>query len=171
MKNTYRLLLRYICRNDYDEVSVILKEKDLDVLYDSGTFFNVSIESDSYGIVKYLLKYFEKEQLSTYKEGSDGYHILKNKMRDILRTAVEDIELSTEMKQVLFPYLNFEDSDSDIANLSDVSVESLDIKEKSTPSENLLTEENLRIFNQEFTSQDAHEESKLTGDLQESDIT
>ncbi|CAG9312734.1 unnamed protein product [Blepharisma stoltei] len=130
-----------------------LDNTELDMTYNEGEFFILCIRNNSYDILNSLLGYFEENQLNVYKSSFNEYHILKNQMRDILRTAVKDVELSTEMKQVLSPYLNFEDSDSDIANLSDVSAESLDIKEKLNPSENLLTEENLRILNQKFAPQ------------------
>ncbi len=87
---------------------LLLLNKNLDILHDNGSYFIRAVESNSADIVKSLLDYFEKNQLSAYKEGCHEYHILKNKMHDILEMAIEDVELSLEMKQVLSSYLDFE---------------------------------------------------------------
>ncbi len=82
---------------------------DLDLMYDNGTFFNMAIENNNYDIVKTLLDYFTKNQLSDYEESTYEYSNLKSKMRNVLETAIEDVPLSEEMKQVLSSYISFDD--------------------------------------------------------------
>lgn len=148
-------------------VDVLQKNVALDVTHNNGKFFILAIENNSPTIVKLLLDYFEKNQLSLHKANFYEYHILKNKMRDILEIAIEDVELSPEMKEALSSYLNFEDSNNDIENLSDLSGNSFDIEEHNTLTKSLLTEENLTRFTREFVSQekiDYGEEIQLIGE-------
>lgn len=112
MKTNYKLLSRYICRNDNKEVLALLEnDTSLDVMHDEGTFFNMSIESGYTEIVQTLLDYFNKSQLAKYQNGSTEYLLLKTKIRDILEIAIEDVNLSEEMKKVLSSYIDFEGSE------------------------------------------------------------
>ncbi len=90
-------------------VTLLNRKNDLDLTYDNGTFFNMSIENNSYDIVKVLLEYFERNQLNAYKQGSYEYSLLKGKMRNILEQAIEYNDISLEMKNILSPYLDFND--------------------------------------------------------------
>jgi len=112
VKTNYKLLSRYICRNDHKEVLILLEQDtSLDMGHDEGTFFNMSIESGNTKIVQTLLDYFNKNQLAKYTSSSTEYLLLKTKMRDMLEVAIEDVSLSEEMKQVLSPYIDFEGSE------------------------------------------------------------
>ena len=89
--------------------NILNKNTDLDLTYNEGEFFTLAIEGNSVEIVKTLLDYFNNNQLAKYKSGSIEYLLLKNKMRDILEIAIEDVSLSEEMDEVLNPYLPKED--------------------------------------------------------------
>lgn len=82
---------------------------NLDLTYDNGTLFTMSIENNSYDILKVLLEYFEQNQLSAYKQGSYEYSLLKGKIRNILEQAIECTDISLEMQKILSPYLDFND--------------------------------------------------------------
>ncbi len=90
-------------------INLLNKNTNLDLMYDNGTFFKMAIENNSHDIIKVLLDYFEENQLSAYKENSYEYSILKGKMRDILKFAINSVELSSETQKVLSSYLDFHD--------------------------------------------------------------
>ena len=156
---------------------VLSKNVDLDLLFDKGTFFNMSIENNSCDIVNSLLNYFNSNQLAKYTTGSTEYLLLKNKLRDILEVAIEDVELSQGMKEMLSSYLDFEGSEHDDSfsdnneqthdDLADqkqfaplkksYSVNSLHNSTFDNSQENLLTEENLK----RLSTQSSEEKLKL----------
>ncbi len=117
MKENYRLLSRYIRRNDFDEVLKILrKDQNLDVMHDDGTLFWVSIEDHNIKITEALLEYFEENQLNKYSKGSNEYHELKKQMQHILEIAIEDVELAKEMQELLSKYIDFTDEEEEREN-------------------------------------------------------
>jgi hypothetical protein len=119
MKNYINLGNR-ISWGDKELVNDILSaQKDLDVLHGDGTYFNRAIEDNNHDIVQSLLSYFDKNQLSAYQEGSYEYSELRDKLQSILEAAIEEVDLSEEMKQALVSYIKFEDSiHSDFYNSS-----------------------------------------------------
>ena len=138
------ILYSFCCRNDTDQVKTIFKRfnkntDELDALYSHGWLFNIAISKNNVEICKMLLDFFENKQ---FPIKNNEYAEAKEKLKEILENATDSIELSPEMKQVLSPYLNFEDSDSDIADLSDVGVDGLDFEENLPTVGSLLTKEN-----------------------------
>lgn len=106
----YSKLSDRIAWNNYDLVIDILQRNiSLDMIHDKGKFFILAVEDNNPTIIKLLLDYFENNQLSAYKLHSYEYSILKGKMRDILKMAIEDVELSSETQKVLSSYLDFND--------------------------------------------------------------
>jgi hypothetical protein len=144
--------------------NILNKNIDLDLTYNEGEFFTLAIESNSVEIIKTLLDYFNNNQLAKHTSGTTEYLLLKNKLRSALETAIEDVELSQEMKKVLSPYIDFESSENNDSFLEDEHLDNyLTSKDqikvstlKKSPSENdlhstfdnskenLLTEENLK---------------------------
>lgn len=96
--------------------SILNKNIDLDLTYNEGEFFTLAIENNSVEIIKTLLDYFNEHHLSKYTSGSKEYLLLKNKMRDILEVAIEDVNLSEEMKEILSPHIDFEGSEDGTIN-------------------------------------------------------
>jgi hypothetical protein len=100
-------------RISWQDIELVAKflslNNNLDILYDNGTYFIRAIENNNYDIVETLLSYFKKNQLKQYKIGSFEYSSLNQQMYNIIRTAIEDTELSQDMEKLLHPYLNFED--------------------------------------------------------------
>jgi succinate dehydrogenase flavin-adding protein (antitoxin of CptAB toxin-antitoxin module) len=118
--SNYQKLSTYICwNNNYSLkwVSDVLKsDESLDVMQDDGKLFWVSIELGNIEITKALLDYFEEHQLSKYQEDIAEYHLLKCKMRDILEVAIEDVELTKEMEELLSKYIDFSDENEEREN-------------------------------------------------------
>ena len=90
---------------------LLLLNKNLDVLHDNGSYFIRAIESNSYDIVNTLLDYFQSNQLSKYEPRTYEYSSLKKKMHDIVKLAIEDVDLTKEMQKILTPYLPQEEED------------------------------------------------------------
>jgi hypothetical protein len=110
----------------------------------------MAVEDNNIEIVNILLDYFNDNQLVKYTTGSAEYLLLKNKLRDILEIAIEDVDLSQEMKEVLSSYIDFEgsknnDSFSDIDQT--IFTENFN---KDVVSNNLLNAEILKKFETEI---------------------
>jgi hypothetical protein len=143
--------------NDKSLVSDLLeRNKDLDITYKDGKFFIMAVEDNNIEIVKILLDYFNYNQLVKYTTGSVEYLLSKNKLKDILEIAIEDVNLSQEMKEVLSPYIDFEGSEHNTLNdsFSDIDqttfIQNVD---KDTASNNFLNKEVLKKFEAEQNSQ------------------
>ena len=85
----------------------INKLKNLDIMFEDGVLFQMSIDNGSSDILKTLLKYFENTQ---YPVKDQVYKGAKEKLTGILESAIDEIELPKEIKEVLAPYIDFEDS-------------------------------------------------------------
>ena len=135
---------------------ILSKNKSLDLLYRDGKFFNMAIETDCIDIVVSLVNYFNNYQLAKYTSGTAEYLLLKSKLRSALETAIEDIDISQGMKEVLSPYIDFEDSEHNTLNdsFSDIDqttfIQNVD---KDAASNNFLNEEVLKKFEAEQNSQ------------------
>jgi hypothetical protein len=123
MKNLNKEHIRlsdFIASNRGDLVSDILSNtKDLDMTYSDGNFFRLAIDNNNHSVTRDLLSYFESNQLSQCKPSSIKYILLKDKIKNILEVAVEDVELSQGMKGILSPYIDFEGSERDSDFLED----------------------------------------------------
>ena len=103
------------CRwNETERVVRILNNfKDIDVLYENGSFFDFAISKNNFEICKSLLDYFENKQ---FPVKNVQYQEEKSKLIEILENASDSVELSIEMKNILSPYINFESSEDDRLN-------------------------------------------------------
>ena len=101
--------LYHYCRRDYTEKAVAILEKsnDIDIFYEDGIFFKFAISKSNVEVCKSLLEYFNNKQFPVKNQ---GYEEAKEKLTGILENATDGIELSKEMKEVLAPYIDFEDS-------------------------------------------------------------
>lgn len=107
----YIHLSDYITWNDYNLVTKELSQLiELDVLYDNGRFFKFAILENNYEIFEALLKYFKENQLNKYEINSEEYNNLNNQLIEILENAIDGVDISPEMQQVLSPYINFDNS-------------------------------------------------------------
>jgi len=142
-------------------MSILNNNKELDITYNEGEFFIIAIKNNSVDIVKALLDYFKSNQLanstiSRIEDMSKEAQLLITKIRNILDVATQDIDLSKEMKEVLSPYIDFEDSEHNTLNdsFSDIDqttfIQNVD---KDATSNNFLNEEILKKFEAEQNSQ------------------
>jgi hypothetical protein len=132
-------LYTFCCQNNTYNTELMLKTfKELDVLYEEGSFFNFAISKNNIEICKALLDYFENKQFpikdAKYEEG-------KNKLKEILENATDSIELSSEMKHELSPYLDFEgDLDSRLQEFNKVENSDYQLWINSLQTENRISE-------------------------------
>jgi len=149
-----------IAAKKYDMVMNILNNKGIDVTYNEGEFFILAIKNNSTNIVKSLLDYFKKSQLTSYDTSrvenmSREDQLLTSKVRNVLDIAIQDVDLSQEMKEILSPYIDFEGSEHDTLNdsFSDEYITSsptnLNKTNSNTSNPNILNEGILRRFNAE----------------------
>jgi hypothetical protein len=85
----------------------------LDMTCDDGELFILSIRKDNVEVTKLLLEYYKNHQLSQFSVGSSEYNILQFHFNDAIRTATEGRTLSSEMKALLSPYIDFEGNECD----------------------------------------------------------
>lgn len=149
MKEYIKLGNRISAQNEDLVKDILSSNNNLDVLHGKGTFFIRSIENNNIKIVEALLEYFEKNQLSKYDSRSIEYYNLKTQLIEIIDIAIDEVNLSSEMKEILSPYIDFEGSEHDTLNdsFSDIDQTTF-IKNfnKDAVSKNLLNEEILRKF-------------------------
>jgi hypothetical protein len=141
------------CRwNDSKNVKKLLKKSsDIDILDDRGIFLRLAISGNNLEILKSLLTYFEEKQFSTK---NTEYHQVREKLVEILENATDSIELSPEIKEVLSPYIDFENSDhntlndsfSDLENLLGFSTEEIhpQVEEHNTTTNVVLSGNNIQ---------------------------
>lgn len=114
MKNTieHGSLVSAICSNNLRSVSyTLLNNKNLDLLYKEGKLFDFTISKDNPDTLKLLLNYFEDVQYPDH--GSKEYEDARDELCKILEKAIEDIKLTREMKDVLYPYVEDMSESSD----------------------------------------------------------
>jgi hypothetical protein len=139
MLNTYKskevTLYNYIRRNDLKGVEDILYYNDrLDVVSEK-KYFNMAISNQNVQIVEVLINYFNNVQLVKHKHNQIECLLLKKQLHDVLEYAVEDVEISEEMKKLLSPYLEFGD-DNDCEYEKDVDEVLSDIEHEETTGNN-----------------------------------
>lgn len=106
----YSKLVDRVCWKDLDLIDDILRDNDdLNLTYQDGRLFVLSVENGSVEIVKTLLTYFENNQLNKYPNNSKEYWALKHSLRHILERAVTGVNITKEMKDTLAPYVDFEE--------------------------------------------------------------
>lgn len=152
--SNYTKLADRVSDNRLSMVQYMLnKDNSLDLTYDNGTYFRMSIENNSYDIVKVLLDYFEENQLSEYTEGSAEYLSLKGKLQDIITDIAEDNDnISPKLKDVIQPYLLDQVSTTDSLNKdSDIS----------DPIDNFYPDKHFS----DNSTQDSTPEKELSGDI------
>jgi len=137
MKNSYKLLRKYVCRVDgeSDLSEVLGADPGLDITSNEGELLILAIGGGNTAMLKLLLGYFHDNQLRQYKADSLEYLTLKKKMHEILEIAIEDVKLSDSMKEILADYINFDDNSSDVAMEEILKKSSIDALEESYGSE------------------------------------
>ena len=103
-----KILYNNFCWNEQKEVIKILSTcSNIDVFYKNGIFFEFALSKGNIDICNALLNYFENKQFpiknKAYEEG-------KTKLTEILENITDEMKLTSEMKKVLSPYIDFEDS-------------------------------------------------------------
>lgn len=143
--------------------NILNKNLDLDLTYNEGEFFTLAIESNSVEIIKTLLDYFNNNQLEKYPSGSTEYLLLKNKIIDILDIAIEDVDLSEEMKQVLSPYMRIEDNENEGSSKSVCQEE--DVQNHSGESTQVTLEDEHSLLSESGLAQYTTEHARDIKDL------
>jgi len=118
MKNI--LLSDYVSWDDTRKVSDMLNQhKDIDLTYDDGLYFKLSIKHNNIKILNSLLQHYEQTNL---KGNSDSleYKVAKYKLQQILQDAVNTP--SKEIQELLEKYLPKEDvnSEQDLSDLENL---------------------------------------------------
>ena len=111
MKNI--LLSDYVSWDDTKKVSDMLNQyKDIDLTYDDGLYFKLSIKHDNSKMLNVLLQYYEQTKLKGNFDSIE-YKVAKCKLQQILQDAENTFRLSKESQVVLEKYLlKEEDEDS-----------------------------------------------------------
>lgn len=126
--------------------SILTKSNDLDVLHEDGILFRFAISKGNVEICKSLLEYFENKQFPLKNK---DYEEVKEKLTEILENAIDEVELSPEMQEVLRPYVNFDNSFED--RLNDSFLNEIDLPiEREDGNNTILTEEVLNDFQEQI---------------------
>jgi len=121
--STNKMLYDFCRWNDTKKVQELLDfSDDINILYDNGGFFDFAISKGNVEICKSLLNYFETKQ---FPIKNTEYQEAKEKLVEILENATDSIELSPEIKEVLLPYIDFENSEHNTLNDSFSNLEDL----------------------------------------------
>jgi len=149
-------LYTFFCTNNTINIKKTLELfSEIDVLYEEGIFFNFAISKGNVDVCKALLNYFENKQ---FPVKSENYKEAKEKLIEILENITNEMELSSEMKEILLPYVDFEGSehndsfsDDDLKDQTEFttfkkshSANDLNNSTFDNSKEILLTEENLK---------------------------
>lgn len=103
MKNI--MLADYVSWDDNKKVSEVLnQERDIDLLYDDGIYFKLSIKHDNVKMLNFLLQYYEQTNFK-----SSEYKTAKYNLQQVLKDAVNTFALSEEIQEVLVKYLPTEE--------------------------------------------------------------
>ena len=140
--------LYHYCRRNFTEkaIDILEKSKDIDILYEEGVFFRFAISKGNVEICKSLLEYFENKQFPLKNK---DYEEVKEKLTEILENAIDEVELSPEMQEVLRPYVNFDNSFED--RLNDSFLNEIDLPvEREDGNNTILTEEVLNDFQEQI---------------------
>jgi len=101
-------LYTFFCTDNTNNIKKVLEcFNEIDILYENGIFLEFAISKGNVDICSALLNYFEDKQFSIK---SRDYEEAKDKLIEILENITSDMQLASEMKQVLSPYIDFEDS-------------------------------------------------------------
>lgn len=102
------IIYNFCCSDDTKYVNTLLSNfDDIDILYKNGILFDIAIGNKNTEICKSLLEYFEEKQFAVK---NDRYEKAKEKLIEILENAIDDLDIPLEMKEVLSPYINFDNS-------------------------------------------------------------
>ena len=100
---------------------------DVDVLYNEGIFFDFAISKGNTDILEALLTYFENKQ---FPEKNNDYEEAKTKLIKLLKNAIDQVDLPARIKELLNPYIDFEEStdsrEHDFDQFDDINFETND---------------------------------------------
>lgn len=113
------ILADYVSWDDTKKVSDMLNRyKNIDLVYDDGIYFKLSIKHDNIKMLNFLLQYYEQTNLKG-DSNSLEYKVAKHKLQQILQDAVNTFTPSKEIQEVLEKYLPKEDDVNSEQDLSD----------------------------------------------------
>jgi hypothetical protein len=114
------ILADYVSWDDTKKVSDMLdRYKNIDLVYDDGIYFKLSIKHDNIKILNFLLQYYEQTNLKG-DFNSIEYKVAKHKLQQILQDAVNTFTPSKEIQEVLEKYLPKEEDINSEQDLSDL---------------------------------------------------
>lgn len=144
MKNiiVYTKLSNYCSWDQTENLDRVLSQNtDIDLTYNDGIYFRLSIKHNSIKMLNSLLQYYEQNNLKG-DSNSLEYKVAKYKLQQILQDAVNTFNPSKEIQEVLEKYLPKEaDSDSE-QELEDIIIPTFNAGGITTE----LTESNIRKF-------------------------
>jgi len=118
----YDLLILYYKLRDVKKVSEILQKAEeagevVDILYDENYFIGLAIAHQYVGVLKVLVKYYERKYLTDEIEKSNYHEYLYRKqlLSDAIENAIDSTftEPTPEVLEIIKPYMPVKNDDSD----------------------------------------------------------
>ena len=147
MKNiiVYTKLSNYCSWDQTENLDRILSQNvGIDLTYNNGIYFRLSIKHNNTKILNSLLQYYERTNLKGYFESIE-YKVAKHKLQQILQDAVNTFTPSKEIQELLEKYLPKEEDSDPEQELEDIIIPTLNAGIITTE----LTEDSLRKFEAE----------------------
>jgi len=144
MKNiiVYTKLSNYCSWDQTENLDRILSQNvGIDLTYNNGIYFRLSIKHNNTKILNSLLQYYERTNLKGYFESIE-YKVAKHKLQQILQDAVNTFTPSKEIQELLEKYLPKEEDSDPEQELEDIIIPTLNAGIITTE----LTEDSLRKF-------------------------
>jgi len=144
MKNiiVYTKLSHYCSWDQTENLDRILSQNvGIDLTYNNGIYFRLSIKHNNTKILNSLLQYYERTNLKGYFESIE-YKVAKHKLQQILQDAVNTFTPSKEIQELLEKYLPKEEDSDPEQELEDIIIPTLNAGIITTE----LTEDSLRKF-------------------------
>ena len=110
----YILLSDYVSWDDTKKVSNMLNQHpDIDLTYDDGLYFKLSIKHDNIKMLNILLQYYQQTKLKG-DLNSIEYKEANHKLQQILQDTANTFRLSKESQTILEKYLPQEDDSNSV---------------------------------------------------------
>lgn len=108
------LILSDYCRwnDDYKAQTFLNSNKDVDITYDGGIFFQFAVKYQNEQMLKTLIEFFITTKLQDDQE-TYSYKTAKNQLMDILAEVKGLFEIPLHIQSVMEPYLPHEDNDNE----------------------------------------------------------
>lgn len=103
------------CRMNKPELLAKILESSTEVMsitFEDGILFNIAISNKLYNVLNILLDYYKTTQLQSDTETIE-YKLAQHKLTNILQEAINSYDISPTIQNLLKPYVNTNDDDSE----------------------------------------------------------